>query len=117
MVLNTTKVYNFTPFVTMHPAAARWCPIGGRRRSRLCQCHHSSNAVALEALICIGALVAAPAPITVTLTPSNATIKSAQGEFTPTVVGSTQRRLDVAPSRLVDRASGLFTGVVAGQAQ
>jgi len=30
MVLNTTKVYNFTPFVSMIPAAAPWCPIAAK---------------------------------------------------------------------------------------
>jgi len=119
MVLNTTKVYNFTPFVTMHPGGSTMVPYCGKNGDPgFASVNHSSNAVALEATYLIGALVAAPAPISVTLTPSNATIKvGATEQFTPTVVGSTAGvAWTLSPSTLgTISASGLFTGVVAGQ--
>jgi cytochrome b involved in lipid metabolism len=119
MVLNSTKVYNFTPFVSMHPGGSTMVPYCGKNGDPgFASVNHSSNAVALETTYLIGALVAAPAPISVTLTPTNATIKiGATEQFTPTVVGSTAGvAWTLSPSTLgTISASGLFTGVVAGQ--
>jgi hypothetical protein len=119
MVLNATKVYNFTPFVTMHPGGSTMVPYCGKNGDPgFASVPHSSNAVALETTYLIGALVAAPAPIGVTITPTNATIKVGGTEqFTPTVVGSTAGvAWTLSPSTLgTISASGLFTGVVAGQ--
>jgi cytochrome b involved in lipid metabolism len=119
MVLNTTKVYNFTPFVSMHPGGSTMVPYCGKNGDPgFASVPHSSNAVALETTYLIGALVAAPAPISVTLTPANAAIKVGGTEqFTPKVVGSTAGvAWTLSPSTLgTISASGLFTGVVAGQ--
>jgi hypothetical protein len=119
MVLNSTKVYNFTPFVSMHPGGSTMVPYCGKNGDPgFASVNHSSNAVALETTYLIGALVAAPAPIAVTLTPTNATIKIGGTEqYTPTVVGSTAGvAWTLSPSTLgTISASGLFTGVVAGQ--
>jgi len=119
MVLNSTKVYNFTPFVTMHPGGSTMVPYCGKNGDPgFASVNHSSHAVALETTYLIGALVAAPAPIGVTITPTNATIKIGGTEqFTPTVVGSTAGvAWTLSPSTLgTISASGLFTGVVAGQ--
>ncbi len=119
MVLNSTKVYNFTPFVSMHPGGSTMVPYCGKNGDPgFASVPHSSNAVALETTYLIGALVAAPAPISVTITPPNATIKIGGTEqFTPTVVGSTAGvAWTLSPSTLgTISASGLFTGVVAGQ--
>jgi hypothetical protein len=119
MVLNSTKVYNFTPFVTMHPGGSTMVPYCGKNGDPgFASVNHSSNAVALETTYLIGALVAAPAPIGVTISPTNATIKVGGTEqFTPAVVGSTAGvAWTLSPSTLgTISASGLFTGVVAGQ--
>jgi cytochrome b involved in lipid metabolism len=119
MVLNTTKVYNFTPFVSMHPGGSIMVNYCGKEGDPgFASVPHSSNAVALEATYLIGTLVAAPAPISVTLTPANASIKVGGTEqFTPKVVGSTAGvAWTLSPSTLgTISASGLFTGVVAGQ--
>jgi cytochrome b involved in lipid metabolism len=119
MVLNTTKVYNFTPFVSMHPGGNTMVASCGKEGDPgFASVNHSSHAVALEATYLIGTLVAAPAPISVTITPPNATIKvGAVEQFTPTVVGSTAGvAWTLSPSTLgTISASGLFTGVVAGQ--
>jgi cytochrome b involved in lipid metabolism len=119
MVLNSTKVYNFTPFVSMHPGGSTMVAYCGKNGDPgFASVNHSSNAVALEPTYLIGALVAAPAPIAVTLTPTNASIKVGGTEqFTPTVVGSTAGvAWTLSPSTLgTISASGLFTGVVAGQ--
>jgi Cytochrome b5-like Heme/Steroid binding domain/Bacterial Ig-like domain (group 2) len=119
MVLNATKVYNFTPFVTMHPGGSTMVPYCGKNGDPgFKSVSHSSNAVALETTYLIGALVAAPAPIGVTITPTNATIKIGGTEqFTPAVVGSTAGvAWTLSPASLgTISASGLFTGVVAGQ--
>src|ERR1700737_1026219 len=91
MVLNTTKVYNFTPFVTMPPGGSTMVPYCGKEGDPgFASVNHSPHAVALKATYLIGPLVAAPAPISVTLTPANAAIKVGGTEqFTPKVVGST----------------------------
>src|ERR1700676_3460700 len=104
MVLNTTKVYNFTPFVSMHPGGNTMVASCGKEGDPgFASVNHSSHAVALEATYLIGTLVAAPAPISVTITPP--------------VVGSTAGvAWTLSPSTLgTISASGLFTGVVAGQ--
>ncbi len=73
MVLNSTKVYNFTPFVSMHPGGSTMVPYCGKNGDPgFASVPHSSNAVALETTYLIGALVAAPAPISVTISPTNA---------------------------------------------
>src|ERR1700704_270531 len=109
MVLNSTKVYNFTPFVSMHPGGSTMVPYCGKNGDPgFASVPHSSNAVALETTY----------PISVTITPPNATIKIGGTEqFTPTVVGSTAGvAWTLSPSTLgTISASGLFTGVVAGQ--
>jgi cytochrome b involved in lipid metabolism len=119
MVLNTSKVYNFTAFVSMHPGGSTMVAYCGKNGDPgFASVNHSSNAVALEPTYLIGALVAAPAPISVTITPPNATIKVGGVEqFTPTVVGSTAGvAWTLSPSTLgTISASGLFTAVVAGQ--
>jgi cytochrome b involved in lipid metabolism len=119
MVLNTTKVYNFTPFVSMHPGGSTMVPYCGKNGdSGFASVPHSSNAVALETTYLIGALVAAPAPISVTISPTTATVKiGATEQFTPKVVGSAAGvAWTLSPSTLgTISASGLFTGVVAGQ--
>ena len=119
MVLNTTKVYNFTPFVSMHPGGNAMVPYCGKEGDAgFASVHHSSNAVALETTYLIGTLAAAPAPISVTITPPNANVKVGGTEqFTPTVVGSTAGvAWTLAPTTLgTISASGLFTGVVVGQ--
>ena len=119
MVLNTTKVYNFTPFVSMHPGGSAMVPYCGKEGdSGFASVPHSSNAVALETTYLIGSLAAAPPPIGVTITPTNASVVIGGTEqFTPTVVGSTT---GVAwtlspPSLGTISASGLFTGIAAGQ--
>ena len=64
MVLNATKVYNFTPFVSMHPGGSTMVPYCGKNGDPgFASVNHSSNAVALETTYLIGALAAAPAPI------------------------------------------------------
>ena len=119
MVLNTTKVYNFTPFVSMHPGGSTMVPYCGKDgAAAFASVPHSSNAVALETTYLIGTLVAAPVAIAVTLTPANATVNvGGTVQFTPKVSGSTVGvALHVSPSTLgTISASGLFTGVAAGQ--
>jgi uncharacterized protein YjdB len=119
MVLNTSKVYNFTPFVSMHPGGSTMVPYCGKEGDPgFASVPHSSHAVALQATYLIGTLVAAPVPISVKITPTNATVKiGAMEQFTPTVVGSTAGvAWTLSPSTLgTISASGLFTGVVAGQ--
>ena len=120
MVLNTNKVYNFTPFVTMHPGGTSslvaYC--GKNGDPGFASVNHTSNAVALEPPYLIGALVAAPAPISVALTPANSTVSVGVTEqFTATVANSTAGvAWHVAPASLGSiSASGLFIGLVAGQ--
>jgi len=79
MVLNSTKVYNFTPFVSMHPGGSTMVPYCGKNGDPgFASVPHSSNAVALETTYLIGALVAAPAPISVTITPPMRRSRSAE---------------------------------------
>ncbi len=120
MVLNTNKVYNFTPFVTMHPGGSTMVPSCGKNGDPgFASVKHSSNAVALEATYLIGNLTTAPAAISVQITPVNSSINiGSTVQFTPTVANSTQGvAWTVAPSTVgTISASGLFTGVTAGQA-
>jgi Cytochrome b5-like Heme/Steroid binding domain/Bacterial Ig-like domain (group 2) len=123
MVLNTSKVYNFTPFISMHP--------GGNTMNAFCgkdgtlafagppaaTHRHSSNAVALETPYFIGDIVSAPLPISVSIAPANATTTvGGTVQFTPKVANSTTGvAWTMAPSTLGSiSASGLFTAVTVG---
>lgn len=118
MVLNTTKVYNFTPFVSMHPGGSTMVPYCGKDgASGFASVPHTSNAVALEATYLIGTLVTAPLAISVTITPTNAnTNVGGTVQFKPTVANSTAGvAWTVAPSTLGSiSASGLFTALAVG---
>lgn len=121
MVLNSTKVYNLTPFLGIHPVVGSGplIPSCGKDGTQAFNgVGHSSNAVALETTYLIGALVTAPLPISVTITPANALINiGGTVQFTPTVVNSTVGvAWTVSPSALgTISASGMFTAVTAGQ--
>jgi cytochrome b involved in lipid metabolism len=120
MVLNSTKVYNVTPFLSVHPAgAAVMLPYCGKDGTPgFASVPHSSNAVALEATYLIGTLVTAPAAISVTLTPANATLAvGGTVQLTAKVANSTAGvAWSVSPSTLgTISASGLFTATAAGQ--
>jgi hypothetical protein len=119
MVLNTSKVYNFSPFIAMHPGGVssltRYCGADGTQAFN--NLPHSSNAVALETPYLIGNLVAAPLPISVSIAPANATTTvGGTVQFNPKVNNSTTGvAWDVAPSSLGSiSASGLFTAVTVG---
>jgi cytochrome b involved in lipid metabolism len=120
MVLNTNKVYNFTPFVSMHPGGNSMVAYCGKDGTPgFASVKHSSNAVALEATYLIGNLTTAPAAISVQVAPANASINiGGTVQLTPTVSNSTQGvAWTVSPSTVgTIGASGLFTGVTAGQA-
>src|SRR5450631_1312766 len=119
MILNTNKVYNFSPFVKMHPGGNTMVAYCGKNGDPgFASVSHSSNAVALEATYLIGSLAAAPAPINVTIAPTTTAVNvGGSVQFTPKVTGSTAGvSFTVAPSSLgTISASGLFTGVAAGQ--
>jgi Cytochrome b5-like Heme/Steroid binding domain/Bacterial Ig-like domain (group 2) len=119
-ILNTNKVYNFTPFLAIHPAGANiMLPYCGKNGDPgFASFGHSSHAVALEATYLIGTLAAAPAPITVSISPTNATVKiGATDQFTATVTGSTTGTAwTLNPATLGTlSANGLFTATTAGQ--
>ena len=118
-ILNTNKVYNVTPFLTVHPAGAGpMLPYCGKNADPGFGSFHSSNAVALEATYLIGTLAAAPPPITVSISPTNATVKiGATDQFTATVTGSTTGTAwTLNPATLGTlSANGLFTATTAGQ--
>jgi len=119
-ILNTNKVYNFTPFLAIHPAGANiMLPYCGKNGDPgFASFGHSSHAVALEATYLIGTLAAAPAPITVSISPANATVKiGATEQFTATVTGSTTGTAwTLNPATLGTlSANGLFTATTAGQ--
>lgn len=118
MVLNSTKVYNVTAFIPMHPGGTAMVPYCGKDGTQAFNnVGHSSNAVALEATYLIGNLAAAPAPISVQLTPTNATLNiGGTAHFTPTVTNSTAGvAWTVTPSTLgTISTNGLFTAVTAG---
>jgi hypothetical protein len=119
MILNTNKVYNFTPFVTMHPGGSTMVPYCGKNGDPgFASVPHSSNAVALETTYLIGSLAAAPAPISVTIAPTTAAVNvGGSVQFTPKVSGSTAGvSFTLSPSTLgTISASGHFTGLAAGQ--
>jgi Cytochrome b5-like Heme/Steroid binding domain/Bacterial Ig-like domain (group 2) len=125
MVLNTSKVYDFTPFISMHP--------GGDTMNAFCgkdgtlafagppapgtTHRHSSNAVALEAPYFIGNLATAPLPISVSIAPTNATTTvGGTVQFTPKVANSTTGvAWTLTPPTIGSiSASGLFTAVTVG---
>jgi cytochrome b involved in lipid metabolism len=118
MVLNTTKVYNVTAYIPVHPGGNAMVPYCGKDGTQAFNnVGHSSNAVALEATYFIGNLVTAPVAISVTLAPANATVNVGQTvQFTPTVTNSTSGvAWTVSPSSLgTISSSGLFTAVSAG---
>lgn len=119
MILNTNKVYDFSPFISMHPGGNAMVPYCGKDGSAaFTNLPHSSNATALQATYLIGSLVAAPAAISVTLTPTNATLNiGATQQFTPKVANSTVGvAWTVQPATLgTISASGMFTALAAGQ--
>lgn len=119
-VLNTNNVYNFSPFLSIHPAGANiMLPYCGKDGTAgFASFGHSSHAVALEATYLIGTLVAAPAAITVSLTPTTASLAvGATEQFTPKVANSSLGvSFTVTPATLgTISASGLFTALAAGQ--
>ena len=121
MVLNNTKVYNLTPFLGIHPVVGSGplIPYCGKDGTQAFNgVGHSSNAVALETTYLIGALVTAPLPISVTITPANASTNiGGTVQFTPTVANSTVGvAWTISPAALgTISASGMFTAVTAGQ--
>ncbi len=119
MILNTNKVYNLSPFISMHPGGSGMAAYCGKDGSTAFgNVKHSSNAVALETTYLIGSLVTAPAAISVTLTPTNATLTvGGTAQFTPKIANSsTGVAWTVSPSTLgTISASGMFTALAAGQ--
>jgi len=119
MVLNSSKVYNLTPFITMHPGGSVIAASCGKDgTAAFASVPHSANAVALEATYLIGTLVTAPVAVSVKITPSNATLNvGSTVQFTPTVTNSTVGvAWTVSPSSLgTISASGMFTAIAAGQ--
>jgi hypothetical protein len=119
MILNTNKVYNFTPFVSMHPGGNVMVAYCGKIGDPgFASVPHSQHAVALEATYLIGSLAAAPAPISVSIAPTTAAVNvGGSVQFAPKVSGSTAGvSFTISPSTLgTISASGLFTGLLAGQ--
>lgn len=119
MILNTNKVYDFTSFVAAHPGGKAMVPYCGKDGSAaFTNLPHSANATALEASYLIGDLVSAPAAVSVTLTPANASLSvGGTVQFTPKVANSTDGvAWTVQPSTLgTISASGMFTALTAGQ--
>ncbi len=120
MILNGSKVYNLSVYTSIHPGGqgsiSAYC--GKNGDPGFASVNHSSNAVMTEGNYLIGTLGTAPAPITVNVTPPNATIAlHATEQFIGTVTGSsTGMTWTVAPSTLgTISANGLFTGTSAGQ--
>ena len=119
MVLNSSKVYNLTPFIAMHPGGNSIVASCGKDgTSAFASVPHTSNAVALEATYLIGSLATAPVAISVTISPANAALNvGSTAQFTPKVANSTVGvAWTVSPSTLgTISASGLFTALAAGQ--
>lgn len=120
MILNTSKVYNLSAYTGVHPGGqgsiSAYCGKSGD--PGFASVPHSAAAVAAQAPYLIGTLGAAPAPITVKISPPNATIAlHATEQFIGTVTGSnTGMTWTVAPATLGSiSANGLFTGTTAGQ--
>jgi Cytochrome b5-like Heme/Steroid binding domain/Bacterial Ig-like domain (group 2) len=118
MVLNSTQVYNVTAYIPSHPGGSAMVPYCGKDGTQAFNnVNHSSSAVALEATYLIGSLATAPLPISVQITPANATVNvGGTAQFTPTVTNSTAGiAWAVTPSSLgTISSSGLFTAVTAG---
>ena len=122
MILNASKVYNLSAYTTVHPGGqgsiSNYC--GKNGDPGFASVSHSAAAVAAQAPYLIGSLGTAPppAPITVKISPPNATIAlHATEQFIGTVTGSnTGMTWTVAPATLGSiSANGLFTGTTAGQ--
>jgi cytochrome b involved in lipid metabolism len=118
MVLNSTKVYNVTAYIPMHPGGTAMVPSCGKDGTQAFNAvGHSASAVALQATYLIGTLVTAALPISVQIAPTNATAEvGGTVHFTPTVTNSTAGiAWTVTPSSLgTISSSGLFTAVTAG---
>jgi hypothetical protein len=122
MVLNTSKVYNFSAFVSpvsMHPGGVNtlvaFCGKDGTQAFN--NLPHSANAAALETPYLIGDLAAAPLPISVSIAPTNATTTvGGTVQFTPKVANSTTGvAWTLTPPTIGSiSASGLFTAVTVG---
>jgi cytochrome b involved in lipid metabolism len=119
MILNTNKVYDFSSFISMHPGGKAMVPYCGKDgTAAFTNLPHSANAASMEAAYLIGDLVAAPAAVSVTLSPSNASLSvGGTVQFTPKVANSTEGvAWTVQPSTLgTISASGMFTALAAGQ--
>ncbi|MDP9087538.1 MAG: cytochrome b5 domain-containing protein [Pseudomonadota bacterium] len=120
MILNTSKVYNFTPYTSLHPGgkASISSACGQQGDAAFASVPHSANAVAIEASYLIGTLGAAVPPISVTVSPSTATLAlHATQQFTGTVKGSSSGMTwTVSPANLgTISANGMFTATTAGQ--
>ena len=119
MILNTNKLYDFASFVSARPGGKAMVPYCGKDGSAaFTNLPHSANATALEASYLIGDLVSAPAAVSVTLTPANASLSvGGTVQFTPKVANSTDGvAWTVQPSTLgTISASGMFTALTAGQ--
>lgn len=123
MILNSTKVYNVTAYISSHPGGsviANYCGKDGTQAFN--NVPHSAGAVALEANYLIGTLATstpapAPAPVSVHIAPANATLNvGATVQFTPTVSNSTSGvAWTVSPAALGSiSASGLLTATGVG---
>jgi len=115
MILNNTQVYDFTPFLSLHPVGAGpmlpFCGADGTAAFN--RVGHSTRAIGLEPTYLIGNLVASA--ISVTLSPTTATLTTGQTQsFTANVAGSTQGVTWTATSVGTIDANGLFTAVSAG---
>ncbi len=114
MILNNTKVYNFTPFLAIHPGGAptmvQHCGANGTAAFGN---FHSSTAVALEATYLIGNLVASA--ISVAINPTTASLNTGQTQsFTAMAANSTQGVTWSATSVGTVDANGGFTAVSPG---
>jgi hypothetical protein len=118
MVLNTNEIYNLSLFISMHPGGSGMSSYCGKDgTTAFNNVGHSSNAVALEGTYLTGNLVTAPLPISVSITPANATANvGGTVQFTPKVANSTLGvAWTVVPATSgTISASGLFTAVAVG---
>lgn len=119
MILNTSSVYDFTRYIANHPGGNAMVPYCGKDGTQaFTGLPHSSRATGLQASYLIGSLGAANAPISVSLSPANASVAvGGTVQLTPTVDNSTAGvAWTVTPSTLgTISASGRFTAVNAGQ--
>jgi len=114
MILNNTKVYNFTPFLAIHPGGSptmvQHCGANGTAAFGN---FHSATAVSLEATYLIGNLVASA--ISVTISPTTASLNTGQTQsFTAMAANSTQGVTWSATSIGTVDANGGFTAVSPG---